>query len=313
MAVAVAGSDHFGKGESAIAARLPLMVRPSAPRFLNFGDRFELPIVLEARPTPLTVDLAARTHNLDLTQGAGRKVTVPANDRVEVRLPAAAVKAGTARSSSRRRRQVDRRRRRRAPRLDPHHHQGLRHLRPGRRRRHRATRPPPARRRPQLRRPQADDLLHHHRRAADAVLYLARYPFECSEQLASRMLTIAALGRALRLQGRRHALAGRAARLRQRHRAPRPPAEPRRRLVLLAPRRAGLALPHRARRPRLERRRSKGFAVPATLDRAQDYLKDIESRFEPSYGPEVRRPIVAYALHVRHRLGVRDLTRARSL
>ena len=47
MAVAVAGGKQFGKGESTITARLPLMVRPSPPRFLNFGDRFELPVVLQ--------------------------------------------------------------------------------------------------------------------------------------------------------------------------------------------------------------------------------------------------------------------------
>ena len=38
MAVAAAGAKQFGKGESTITARLPLMVRPSPPRFLNFGD-----------------------------------------------------------------------------------------------------------------------------------------------------------------------------------------------------------------------------------------------------------------------------------
>ncbi|HEU4932258.1 MAG TPA: alpha-2-macroglobulin family protein, partial [Pyrinomonadaceae bacterium] len=47
MAVAVAGGKQFGSGESAVTARLPLMARPSAPRFLNFGDRFELPIVVQ--------------------------------------------------------------------------------------------------------------------------------------------------------------------------------------------------------------------------------------------------------------------------
>ncbi|MCY3786504.1 MAG: MG2 domain-containing protein, partial [bacterium] len=46
MAVAVHGADRFGAGESAITARLPLQVRPSAPRFLNYGDRFELPVVV---------------------------------------------------------------------------------------------------------------------------------------------------------------------------------------------------------------------------------------------------------------------------
>src|SRR5262249_55929961 len=47
MAVAVAGEKQFGIGESAITARLPIMARPSAPRFLNFGDRVELPVVVQ--------------------------------------------------------------------------------------------------------------------------------------------------------------------------------------------------------------------------------------------------------------------------
>ena len=47
MVVAAAGEKQFGSGEANITARLPLMVRPSAPRFLNFGDRFELPVVVQ--------------------------------------------------------------------------------------------------------------------------------------------------------------------------------------------------------------------------------------------------------------------------
>jgi uncharacterized protein YfaS (alpha-2-macroglobulin family) len=49
MVVAVADGTHFGSTEANLTARLPLMVRPSAPRFLNFGDRFELPIVVQSR------------------------------------------------------------------------------------------------------------------------------------------------------------------------------------------------------------------------------------------------------------------------
>jgi alpha-2-macroglobulin len=98
MVVAVDGADRFGSGESNITARLPLMVRPSAPRFLNFGDTFELPVVVQNQTdAEVTVDLAIEASNLDLTDGRGRTVTVPANDRVEVRFPAAAVEAGTAR------------------------------------------------------------------------------------------------------------------------------------------------------------------------------------------------------------------------
>src|SRR5690606_25400783 len=67
MAVAVAGAKQFGSGESSLVARLPLMVRPSAPRFLNFGDVFELPFVVQNQTDePLEVMLAARASNLSL-------------------------------------------------------------------------------------------------------------------------------------------------------------------------------------------------------------------------------------------------------
>ena len=97
MAVAAAGARQFGSGESTLTARLPLMVRPQAPRFLNFGDRFELPVVVQNQTTsPMSVDVAVRASNATLTAGAGRRVAVPANDRVEVRFPAAARSAGKA-------------------------------------------------------------------------------------------------------------------------------------------------------------------------------------------------------------------------
>ena len=47
LAVAVDDVDRFGTGESIITAALPLTVRPTAPRFLNFGDTFELPVVVQ--------------------------------------------------------------------------------------------------------------------------------------------------------------------------------------------------------------------------------------------------------------------------
>ncbi len=98
MVVAVDGADQFGSTESNITARLPLMVRPSAPRFLNFGDEFELPVVLQNQTDEdLTVEAVIQTANLSLTAGAGRRVTVPANDRIEIRFPAAAEDVGTAR------------------------------------------------------------------------------------------------------------------------------------------------------------------------------------------------------------------------
>lgn len=111
MAVAVSGAKLFGKGESTITARLPLMVRPSAPRFLNFGDRFELPIVLQNQTDQeMSVDLGLRAANLkfslkddksqaegiDLTHNSGGNILLPANDRIEVRFPAMTETDGSA-------------------------------------------------------------------------------------------------------------------------------------------------------------------------------------------------------------------------
>lgn len=98
MAVSVSGGKLSGIGESAITARKLLMVRPSAPRFLNFGDTAELPVVLQNQSAnAMNVSVAVRSTNANLTEGAGRNVVVPPNDRVEIRFPVAAVKPGTAR------------------------------------------------------------------------------------------------------------------------------------------------------------------------------------------------------------------------
>ena len=110
MVVAVAGDKQFGKGESSITARLPIMLRPSPPRFLNFGDVFELPLVIQNQTDkPREVMVAARASNLGFVSDVsmaqpggpsepamGRTVMVPANNRVEVRLPATTVMSGTA-------------------------------------------------------------------------------------------------------------------------------------------------------------------------------------------------------------------------
>ncbi|HZO08573.1 MAG TPA: alpha-2-macroglobulin family protein, partial [Myxococcota bacterium] len=98
MAVAVSGARRFGSAEATLVARLPLMVRPSPPRFLNFGDRFELPVVVQNQTDrEMSVDVAVRAGNAALTDGAGRRLVVAANDRAEVRFPMAAERAGSAR------------------------------------------------------------------------------------------------------------------------------------------------------------------------------------------------------------------------
>ncbi len=98
MVVAVDSSGtQFGSGESNITARLPLMVRPSASRFLNYGDRFEMPVVLQNQTdADMLVGVVAQVGNLELTGDIGVEVVVPANDRVEVRFPGQTESAGTA-------------------------------------------------------------------------------------------------------------------------------------------------------------------------------------------------------------------------
>jgi hypothetical protein len=98
MVVAVDDSGkQFGSGEASITARLPLMVRPSAPRFLNFGDQFEMPVVLQNQTDePLETEIIIQASNLELNGDMGLRVSIPARDRIEVRFPMSAEMAGTA-------------------------------------------------------------------------------------------------------------------------------------------------------------------------------------------------------------------------
>jgi len=98
MVVATADAANAGAGESNITARLPVTVRPTPPRFANFGDVFEFPVIVQnATDEDLDIDVALRSTNLTVTGRAGTTVMVPANDRVEVRFEVAADEAGTAR------------------------------------------------------------------------------------------------------------------------------------------------------------------------------------------------------------------------
>jgi hypothetical protein len=98
-AVAVDPGTSFGIGTADVTARLPVMLRPSAPRFLNFGDHAELPLVVQNQTDKaMTVDVAVRADNatVDGADKAGRRAVVPANDRIEIRVPIATIDAGRA-------------------------------------------------------------------------------------------------------------------------------------------------------------------------------------------------------------------------
>jgi uncharacterized protein YfaS (alpha-2-macroglobulin family) len=97
MAVAVHGDDQFGTGESTLTAKLPLMVRPSPPRFLNWGDRMAMPVVIQNQTDEAQqVSVAVRAANLRFGGQPGKSFEVPARDRVEVRFKAVTEEAGEA-------------------------------------------------------------------------------------------------------------------------------------------------------------------------------------------------------------------------
>ena len=318
MAVAAEGGRRFGSGEATLVARLPLMVRPSPPRFLNFGDRFELPVVVQNQTDgEMTVDVAARARNATLLEGAGRRLVVAANDRAEVRFPAAAARTGAAliqvgavagpdadaaelslpvwtpatTEAFATYGQVD----------------------------HGAIAQPveaPEGVVPGFGGLEITTSSTALQALTDAVLYLVAYPFECAEQLSSRVLAIAAL---------RDVLAAFEA-----EGLP-PPDELREavnrdveRLQALQNRDGGFGFWRRGERSwpyvsihaahALVQADEKGFSVPeGALARSQSYLQAIDDRIPGDYPPAVQRTLVAYALHVLNLMGEGQPERARAL
>ena len=97
VAVAADKDSRFGLGESSLTARLPLMVRPSAPRFLNFGDKFSLPVVLHNQTAQdMRVQVAARAANVKVLEPGAYTCQVPAQSRREVLIPMETEQAGQA-------------------------------------------------------------------------------------------------------------------------------------------------------------------------------------------------------------------------
>jgi uncharacterized protein YfaS (alpha-2-macroglobulin family) len=318
MVVAVDNSGRqFGTGEANITARLPLMVRPSAPRFLNFGDKFELPVVLQNQTdTPLTVEVVARATNLELA-AAGLRVTVPANNRIEVRFPASTQMAGTARiqvaaiSGNYADAAVVE-----LPVYTPATSEAFATygvIDEG------AIAQPvlyPTGVYPQFGGLEISTSSTALQALTDAVLYLVNYPFECTEQLASRVLAVAALRDVLtafqadglpkpvemeasvtqdilRLQGLQNDDGG-----------------------FPYWRRGFESSPfntiHVAHA--LARAAQKGFEVPQEMKQgALNYLADIESHYPVWYGRQTRWTLSAYALYVRNLSGDRDARKAQNL
>ncbi|KAL9643678.1 hypothetical protein ABK040_016130 [Willaertia magna] len=99
-AIAVKGSIKAGIKENFIIAQLPLAIRPSLPRFLNFGDRAEFSCVLvNQTPITLPVNVAIRFTNLSILDESKRGlfVNIPSLQRIELRFPLQTEKVGIAR------------------------------------------------------------------------------------------------------------------------------------------------------------------------------------------------------------------------
>lgn len=317
MVVAVEGGKRFGAGESNLTVRLPLMARPSPPRFLNFGDSFELPVVLQNQTdAAMRVDVAVRAANASLGN-AGLRVEVPANDRVEVRFPAATGKAGTARfevvaaaagaaDAARFELPVWTPATAEAFATYGEIDQGAL-VQPVR---------APGDVWPQFGGLEITTSSTQLQALTDAVLYLVSYPFDCNEQIASRVLAIAALRdvlSAFEAEG-----------------LPPPDeleATVKRDLDRLAARQnndGGFSFWRKGDEgwpylgvhvaTALARARAKGYDVPLRMwERSRRYLGEIERHIPAWYSEESRRAIRAYALHALHLMGAPDARKAKAL
>ncbi|MBE9524237.1 MAG: hypothetical protein IMY76_04005 [Chloroflexi bacterium] len=319
MVVAVDNSGkQFGAVESNLTARLPLMVRPSAPRFLNFGDQFDLPVVLQNQTDQaLEVDIVIDVTNIILTDFSGLRVTVPANDRVEVRFPATTDMAGIARfqiaaisGNSSDASTVE------IPVYTPATTEAF------------ATygvidegaivQPiaQPTNVFPQFGGLEISTSSTALQSLTDAVLYLSAYPYECTEQLSSRILGIAALRDVLtsfeadglpspeelessvqrdieRLNGIQNWDGG-----------------------FPYWRRGQESIPYNTIHVAhaLQRAALKGFDIPESmLQNSLAYLQNIESHYPHWYSLSTRQTLSAYALYVRHLMGDRNVHKARTL
>ena len=324
--------------ERSLVARLPLMVRPS-------------PAALPELRGPLRgARSCCRTRLMRPLDGADRharpqhqagdrpatRVTIPANDRVEVRFPAAtehgrarhasrwppgacpvAPSAGRGQAASSGR--LRGRGRVLAARLHARHHGGLCHLRRARRqRRHGAAREGSSSNVfPQFGGLEIELSSTALQALTDAILYLVRYPFECAEQ---GVVTGAGSRGPARTSSRPST--PRACRIPRRW--PRSVSRDidklktmqngRRWLRLLAAGRPGVAVSHGPRHQRPGAGEGEGYTVPLRDARPFPRLPAFHRiAHPPLYGPRSRNAIIAYALNVRWRMGDRDVARARKL
>ncbi|CAF0889863.1 unnamed protein product [Adineta ricciae] len=96
--------QQYGLGEMAFTVQLPVMIRPSPPRFLNYGDTAKFSVVLQNQTDQLlSLHAGLKAANAKLItsetnqQFAGYAVQLKPNKRAAVVFPLSTVDAGTAR------------------------------------------------------------------------------------------------------------------------------------------------------------------------------------------------------------------------
>jgi uncharacterized protein YfaS (alpha-2-macroglobulin family) len=98
MAVAVSHGAELGAGEASVRTRKPLMLRPALPRVVRVGDAFQAGVVVH-NETERDLQVAVRAEVQGLLADAEllRTVQVPRQRALEVRFPLHATTAGDAR------------------------------------------------------------------------------------------------------------------------------------------------------------------------------------------------------------------------
>ena len=318
MAVAADGGGRFGAGESTLTARLPLQIRPSAPRFANYGDQFDLSVVVQNQTDrDMVTDVVVETSNLSLTDAHGRRVTVPANDRVEVRFPVKTDAAGTARYRITATHGAD------AdsatgefPVYTPVTTEAFATygvVDDG------AVAQPlqtPTGVVPQYGGLEVDTSSTAMQALTDAVVYLDDYRIRERRRVrvAHHRAHVVALGvRRLRWRRRAKPGTGRHAHQRRHRRAGRPPKR-RRWLQHLDPRWRSSAVHQRpSNRSARARATRRICGIGQCTHRALAYVRDIESKFPTYWDTQARHAASAYALYVRNQAGDRDPAKAEAL
>ncbi len=97
MAVAVSEEDAFGSDHANVITSKPLMLRPTLPRVIRAGDRFEASVVVSTlRLQATSVDVTATVEGFTAEAPAKRTVQLDQGGIAEVRFPLRADRAGPA-------------------------------------------------------------------------------------------------------------------------------------------------------------------------------------------------------------------------